>query len=354
MKKSRKFYLLFIVVISLIIGSCGVKSNQEEGEVVVNRIPVETEEVTKGDFTTNLVISGVINPATQVNVMPKIAGGEKIIALNVKDGQKVAKGQIIATLDQSSASIQLKQAQKSYDDALKNHERNKVLVEAGAIADTNFEQSESQLEQAKNTLASQEIAFANTVITAPISGVVTNVSVEEGTLASSQTTICTIVDLDNLELNSSVNELQINKIKVGQEVNIDVPSAEGKKYKGTVTFINPLMDERSKSYSVKINIANPQNEIKSGMYAKVELITAVHKDVIMVPRKAVNIRDGENKVFLVEDGKAVLKKVEIGLNNGQEIEITNGLSAGEEIVVTGNEDLVDGDLVAVFNRGESE
>ncbi|MFZ7101487.1 MAG: efflux RND transporter periplasmic adaptor subunit [Peptococcaceae bacterium] len=354
MKKSRIFSIMILLLVSILaLSGCG-QTDQGEEEITVNKIPVETMEVTKGDFTKYLVLSGVTNPGSVVNVLPKIAGGEKIIAINVKEGDKVTKGQVIATLDQSTVSIQLDQAQKAYDDALKNYERNKVLVESGAIPQVNFEQVESALNQARNALDSARLAFNNTIIHAPVNGTVTVLAVEEGMLASAQTSLCTIVDINTLELNTSVNELQINKITLGQEVNVSIPSADAGIYEGKISFISPVMDERSKSYAVKVAIDNPENAIKGGMYAKVEVTTDIHKDVVTVPRKAVDIKDGESKVFVVEGEKAVLKEVETGLNNGREIEIIKGLQAGEQIVVTGNEDLVDQDLITVVNRGEDQ
>jgi len=162
-----------------------------------------------------------------------------------------------------------------------------------------------------------------------------------------------IVDVSSLEVNTSINEIQIKKIALGQEVEIIIPSASEKVYSGKIDYISPVMDERTKSYPVKIKIDNSKEEIKAGMYAKIGLTTDVLKDVIKVPRKAVITRDGENRVFVVDENKVVLKKVSTGISNGTDIEITAGMNVGDELVITGNEDLVNGDLVTVVNRGEN-
>lgn len=343
--------LIILIAIMLFVFGCGSTESTEQQEVMEKAIPVETIEVTKGEFKKFLTLSGITNARDTVMVIPKIAGMEKVVALNVKEGDKVSAGQTLALLDQSTVSLQLSQAQKNYDDALANYERNKVLFEAGAIPKANFEQIETVLHQAQIALEGQQIAFNNTVVKAPISGIVTAVNVVEGGMASASTPIATIVDISRLEINTSINEMQVKKISVGQEVEINIPSAGDKVYNGKIDFISPVMDQ-TKSYPVKISLDNTKGELKAGMFAKIALTTDVLEDVIKVPRRAVITRDKESKVFVVEENRAVMKKVTIGMNNGTEVEITSGLNPGEILVVTGNDDLVDGDLVTIVNRGE--
>lgn len=350
MRKLSK--LLCLLTIALLVFGCGTKEPVEQTEVQEKAIPVETMEVTKGEFKKFLTLSGLTDAHKTVIVTPKIAGAEKVISLNIKEGDKVTEGQTLAVLDQSTVSIQLNQAQRAYDDALANYERNKALFEAGAIPKASFEQVETVLIQARNALEAQQIAFNNTIVKAPISGIVTAVNVVEGGLATASAPMATIVDISVLEINTSINEMQVEKISVGQEVEISVPAAGDKVFNGKIDFISPVMNQ-TKSYPVKITLDNSKGELKAGMYAKIGLTTDVLQDVVKVPRKAVITRDNESKVFVVEEGRAVMKKVTIGMNNGTEVEITSGLNPGEILVITGNEDLVDGDLVTIVNRGEN-
>jgi len=189
LKNFKKLTLLTIVVVSVFFGfGCGVlNAPEEKQETIASVIPVETLEVAKGEFRKTLTLSGLANPNNILNVTPKIAGAEKVITLNIKEGDKVNQGQTLALLDQSTILIQLKQAQKAYDDALINYDRNKALFEVGAIPEANFEQIETAIFQAKSSLDAQEIALNNTIIKAPISGVVTTVNMVEGSLVTAQT-----------------------------------------------------------------------------------------------------------------------------------------------------------------------
>jgi len=347
----RLLILSLIVILAVFNFGCGSKKKVEE-EVKVNKIPVETVEVRQGEFSKAILLSGITKPQASVTVIPKIVGAEKIVSLDVEVGDKVTAGQTIAVLDQSAISIQLNLAQTTYKDALKNYERNKVLFEAGAIPKATFEQIETALNQAKNGLDAQQLAYNNTIIKSPINGVVTAVLAEEGSLASAQTPIATIADIDTLEINTSINEMQVNKVAEGDGVEVIVPSAGEEIFQGKIKSVSPAMDERIKAYPIVITINNSENKIKAGMYAEVEVVTDIHLDALIIPAQAVITRDGENKVYIVEDEKAIMKKVVTGLSNGEETEILEGIKKGDKVIVRGNEDVVNGDLVTVVKRGE--
>lgn len=335
---------------TICLTSCGSKDIEKETEIV--KIPVETVQAEKGTFNKAVILSGITQPKSEVIVSPKIMSAEKIILLNLEVGDKVAQGQTLAVLDQSTVAIQLDNARITYEDMSKNYERNKILYEMGAISPQQWEQIELGLKQAKNALEAQQIAFDNTIIKAPISGVITAVMAEEGALASAQTPICSIADISTLEIEASINELQVNKLKAGQKVQVYIPSAGPEVVEGQIKSINPVMDQKIKAYPLTITIPNQKGQIKAGMYGEVEIITDTRKDVIIVPAEAVVSRDDVHKVFVIQDDKAVMKLVELGLSNGKKTEILKGLNPGEEVITTGNEDIVAGDLVTVVNRGE--
>jgi len=342
-------FLIFVLGVSLF--GCGAKKPVEE-EAKVKLVPVEVAQAKKQDFIKGVVLSGTTKPQATATVLPKIMGAEKIVSLSVKVGDRVSAGQTIAVLDQSTVSIQLNSARTTYEDTLRNYERNKVLFEAGAVPQSALEQLEVALNQAKNNLEAQELAYNNTIIKSPISGIVIAVTAEVGNLASGQTPIATIVDLDTVEIDCSINESQVNKIAAGDKVQIRIPATGGKIFEGTIKSVSPAMDQRIKAYPVTVVLENKEGIIKAGMYAEVEIITDVRKEAIVVPAQAIIQRNGTTKVFVVIDDKAYEKEVELGLSNGKETEIIRGLEAGEEVIIRGNEDVVRGDPVKVVGRGE--
>lgn len=346
----KKFtFLSLILVLALTIFGCGGTTETEE---VVTTIPVETVEVEQGDFTDTIILSGTTKPKASVTVVPKIMSAEKITSLNIKDGDRVIAGQTIATLDQSTINIQLNLAQVTYDDALKNYERQKALFEAGALPQAGFEQIQTALTQAESNLTAQQMAYDNTVIKAPISGIVTAVLGEVGTLASAQTPIAQIANINTLELIAPINEMQVNKLKVNDQVEVMVPALDKEIFTGTITNVSAVMEDRLKAYPVTITLNNKDHKIKAGMYAEVEVVTNVQEGAMVIPAQAVITRDGFSAVYVVEEEKALQKEIVTGLSNGNETVILEGLELGEQVIIRGNDNVVSGDLVSVVNRGE--
>lgn len=352
MRLTKKLVSLFLIsLLSISLIGCGAKEPVEE-EAKVKLIPVEVAEVKKQDFIKGVVLSGTTRPQSTATVFPKVMSPEKLVNLNVEVGDKVSQGQTIAVLEQSTVAIQLNGARTTYEDTLRNYERNKVLFEAGALPQASFEQLEVALNQAKNNLEAQELAYNNTIIKSPISGIVSAVTAEVGNLASAQTPIATIVDLDIVEIDCSINESQVNKIVVGDKVQILLPATGGKIFEGEIKSLSPAMDQRTKAYPLTVALENKETLIKDGMYAEIEIITDVRPEAIVVPAQAIIQRDGITKVFVVLDEKAFEKEIEVGLSNGKETEIIRGLSPGEEVIFRGNEGVVRGDPVKVVGRGE--
>lgn len=344
--------VLSLVLLTLVISCSCSQGGKEADAATENRMPVETAKVGEGDITQYLVLSGKTEPQNSTVVMPKIVGAEKLVSLQVKTGDKVQAGQVIAVLEQSSVAIQLNTSQLAYDDALKNYEKNKTLYEMGAIAQNAFEQLETAYKQAENNLKVQQLNYDNTIIKAPFKGIVADTSAEVGDLVSGQTKIATIVKVDKLEIKTSINESLVKKIASGDKVKVMIPAEGEQIYQGTIEEISPTMDEMLKAYPLIIRIDNSEGALKAGMYAQVELITDLHEKTLQVPTRAVLKRDGVASVFVLQEGKAVKKEVLTSLSNDDKTEILEGLEAGDEIVIKGNEDLVDGDAVIVVNGGE--
>ncbi|SMB88437.1 RND family efflux transporter, MFP subunit [Desulfonispora thiosulfatigenes DSM 11270] len=352
---TKKNLAIILLLISSLIFSIGCEKKEEIKEVVeeeTTKIPVETVAVKQGNFNKALVLSGVTKAKDEVSVIPKTMGMEKIIELHIKEGDKVSAGQTIAVLDHRSTDVQMNSAQIAYEDAQKNYERNKVLFESGALPQINLEQSETALRNAENNLNAQNLNFDNSIVTTPISGTVTQLIAKKGGMASGQTPIAVVTDLSTIEVKTNINEMQINKVKLGHKVRMYIPALGGKPLTGTIVTINPLIDEKAKAYPVTIHISNTDGKIKSGMYTEIELITDSISKGIIIPAQAIITRENESKVFVVRDNKAVAVKVELGLSNGDETIITKGLKVGEQVITYGNEDVVNGDEVVVTKRGD--
>lgn len=378
--KFRFRVLSGILVLGLALTSAGC-SAQAATEVVEEEsyIPVEVQSAEAKTLVETAIFSGKVLSDHEVSVIPKMPG--KVSAIAVKVGDKVQAGQVLFSMDTSdlqssidSATIGVRSAEINYqmtkdnvDTAKENLERQKALYEAGAISKVQLEGTESQVasaekslelveiqvEQAKNGLAQAQKAIADMTVTAPVSGTISALNVVQGQMASQAMAAVTITQLNSLYVSLSVPENIVNTLKVGQEATVIINSAGEKEIKGTLTSLAPAAHVQTSLYPVKVTIDNPENRVKPGMFAKVEIPIQTKENVLAINSEAVVLKNGQYVVFVVEEERAVAKEVVSGLDTGAEVEILEGLQAGEQVIVKGQTLVEHGIKVKVVGGSES-
>ena len=211
--------------------------------------------------------------------------------------------------------------------------------------------AETAVQQAKVALELAHERLGDATITAPITGILSMRHLDLGGLAAPTAPIFEIVDMDTVKATVSVIEADLAKLDPeNQEAWIEV-DALAQPVTGKISLISPVLDQASRSAKVEITIANPELRLKPGMFAKVKIPVEIHKDTILLPRSAV-IEDGIRKtqiVFVIADGRSKRRQVEMGLAEGSRVEITSGVSEGEQVVIAGQHTLKDGEEVTVMN-----
>ncbi len=375
-KRSVK-YLLLTSVILMLLTACTQNTNDSDVSNDIkeeNYVPVEIESIKTDTLLEKATVNGQIYPSKDVMILPKTPG--KVSRINVEIGDKVSKDQILFVLDDEDIQKQVKQANaalnaanKSYEitseqikNAQINFERTKELYEKGAIPKSQYEQAElaasekaleaaqAQVNQAQISYDQLKEALDNTIIKAPIDGIVSSMNIDEGEFASNAQPAMNLIDVDQLYVQINVTENIVSKIKEGQEVSISIDSLS-KQIKGKIDKIHPASDPRTKLYPVKININNEEQEIMAGMFVKVVLQTNIRENVLVVKGDSVVEKNGKSYVYIVEDDNAVQKDVITGLDVGSYIEIKEGLRENEKVIIKGQNYVEDGTKVKVV-RGD--
>lgn len=366
------FFIIIAVIAAVVVGGNFLQSPDEVSEVeVFNPIPVETVEALRGDITEITNMTGVVEAKESVSVVPKLGGKVERVAVSV--GDRVSKGQLLVQLEQREVLAQLKQAEAGlaltqagktsamarFEDAKTTLARMEKLFEEGAISMQQLEQAKlqyelsdpetvnAQINQAQAGLDMIRTQIENTVITAPISGVVTAVNVSAGEMAGPSMPIAMVMNLDEVEISIGVVEQYINNLTMGQEVNVKVAAVSTEPFIGVIKTIAPAANQSTRTFPVTISIGNQNNEIKVGMFAEVGLATRTKEGVIVVPMVAIVDQGSRQVVYVVENEEAIAKKVELGINDGQNIEILGGIEAGDRIIIKGQNIVTHGDPVEV-------
>ena len=332
----KKTIILAFLIVMVVMGCSKKEETGEKKEFLGSReVKVTTAEI--ADISSYIEFSGKISADEAINLKPAIGG--KVIELLVQEGSVVKKGDLLAKLDDT----QLQQAKIQYDNMDKNYRRMKELKKSGSIDGATFDEVETGYKIAK---AAYEFMLENTHIQAPINGVITKRFRKEGEHydAMMDPMLLRMINLEKVKAQIQVSDADVNLIKKGQRVILKVNNLDVQ-FKGKVSFISPEADLMSGTFTVEVAVQNQNNFLRNNQFVRARILTSTSKDAIVVPQQA--IIDGDH-VFLIEVDKAVKKLVSLGLENEFNIEITEGLKAGDIVVILGNVGLSEGDKVEVI------
>ena len=203
--------------------------------------------------------------------------------------------------------------------------------------------------QASADLAKKMLSYAK--IVAPIGGTISKRNLDAGNIVAPRVPICEIVDMRSVKAVVYVIESDLPKVEVGREVSINVDSWD-EPFSGRIAGVSPVLDISSRSAKVEIVLSNPDLRLKPGMFSKVTIPLQIRKEVIILSKSAIvgNIASGEYSVFIIDSSISTRRQIELGLSKGEIAEIRSGLSIGEQVVISGQHSLKDGDKVRIVNR----
>ena len=330
-----------------VLGGCG-NSKEAAQETIVSTIPVTVETVIMQNFDKTVTLGGLTAAENTVNVIAKVSGMEQIKAVNVKVGDKVRAGQVLAVLDSEMSNITLSNAKLQYDNAYTNYENGKQLFELGAVSQNELNQLKMAYENASNQMRQAQMSVDYATVTAPISGTVTMSNANVGSYATASAPMFEIANVDTLEISTGINEQNVSKIAIGQEVLLRINSVSDQWMSGKITEISKVMNAQTKNYPVTVAMENKDDALVAGMYAEIEVIVDHADSVLVIPVDAIVYKEAQPVVFVVQpDGTVKEAKVTLGMNDGDYYVVDAGLELGDQIVVKGNGDLVSGSAVTV-------
>lgn len=399
----KKKWLLVIGAVVLLIVVVAVVGAAKFGGPKGTK--VRTQKVERGDLISTVTCNGKIEARRKVDLSANVPG--QIVNLAVREGETVTKGEFLLQIDRTNLQAQYDSSQGALDALL--HERDaahanvdqakhdldraRVSLDSGLVSQADYDRAkttldgseatlsanEKRIDQAKAMLAGARDTLGKTTITAPISGVISRLAVEEGevavigTMNNPGTVLLTISDLSEIDAVMEVDETDIPTIRLGQNAKITIDAYPNKEFEGEVTEVgsSPIQKSLSGSVSeaidfeVKIRMKTPPEGLRPGLSVAATIRTGERKEIIAVPLQALVIRekDGgkpkagekpkdEEGVFIVRDGKVTFGAITTGMTGELAIEILSGLK-GQEEIVTGPfktlRELKDGEQVIVDN-----
>jgi len=299
-------------------------------------------------LSVGLPLSGSLIPVSQATVKSKVSGQVQEAAL--REGVSVQEGQVLARLDQADLKARLAQQQAMLEEAQarlsmaqKNEYNAKALLSQKFISQTSFDTTANAVELARANVKSASamvelgrIALNDSVIRAPISGIISKRHVQAGDKVAPDMPVYTIVGLQELTLEAQVPTTDIPRVKIGQEVSFRVDGFAKREFSGKVARINPTTEAGSRAMLVYISVPNADGVLRGGMFAKGNITTERTKEAPMVPLAALREEAGKQVVYLVSNGIVVSQPVSLGLRSEDVglAEVTGGLDKGANVIIS--------------------
>ncbi len=342
---------------------------------------VEAEQPTRRDISEYLSETGRITAEDQVEVVAKGTG--HCLTIKVEEGDRVKKGQVLAELDRAEMEAQVRQSRVNVAQQKIAYERAEGGLREGIVSPAERDNAKFSYEQAKASLDVQEVQLTHLTIRAPINGVVTQRSLQQGMLVSSGTPAFTIVDPASYVLPINVNERYLPRLRVGQEAFVSIDSAGDREFKATVRRINPGVDLQSSAIKVILDFdAKDHKYLREAAFARYRLVMDTREDTLAVPKDAIIEDNTRRYVMLVkpasaetpsdeaEGGEAAAPasempegaddrwiatrvEVEVGLSDSDYTEILSGVAPDDRVITLGQQTVNDGDAVEISSIEES-
>lgn len=312
-------------------------------------LPQEIFKVTPIELKQTMALSGALRAVDQASVKARVAA--EVREVLVREGESVTAGQILVRMDTSEFQARVDQAKGNLhamraqlDIATKNRDNNRALLDKGFISRAAFDNTASQfaaaqanVESAQGALDIVQKLLNDSVVRAPISGLIAVRNVQPGEKVSTDYKLLDIVNLKKMECEALVPTSDIPKIKIGQSVLLHIEGLT-EEFIGNVTRINPATQAGSRSIAIYIQVANPQDMLKVGMFVDAQLVLRTKAHVIAIPQTAVHKESSGAYVYALENNLIVKKNIALGQegHSGEValIEITSGLNAEDQIVKT--------------------
>ncbi|WP_395706349.1 efflux RND transporter periplasmic adaptor subunit [Casimicrobium huifangae] len=311
--------------------------------------PVELGKPEKLNWPKSVTAVGSLRSDESVIVRAEQSG--RITALNFKEGQPVKAGQVLVQLDDSLARAELEQAKANQKLAKAKFDRAVELQQKNFISGQARDEAENALRVADATVSLAEAKLTKLVIKSPFSGTVGLRSASVGDYVKDGQDIVNLEKTDPIKVDFKVPELFQSKISVGQALSVSLDALPGKPYSGRVYAVNPQLDTAGRAVVLRAQMDNHGGALKPGMFARVRLTLADTGDTVVVPEQSVAMQGEEQIMFKVVDGRAMRTKVEVGQRRDGKVEIVEGISGSDTIVVAGWQRLRDGAAVRPASGG---
>jgi len=325
----------------------GEKKNAEKAEAV----PVEVISVMRGDISDYILLSSNLETEVMADVYSRLQG--IVETIEKEEGQYVAKGEILLTLEAKEYELAEQRAKVQYDQQLSNFKRLEAMHEKNLLSDDEFEKARYTMQAAEISWKEAKLNLDYTKITSPISGRVGERLAKIGKRIQPADKLFSVVDNSQVIAVVYVPEKNLDELKIGQQALITSDNLDNEKFSGTIKRISPVVDPASGTFKVTVGVNNAGNNLRPGMFVNVHIIIDTHRNTILIPKTAVVYENEWVNVYVVRDSVAHKIRLTSGFQDSEKIESLQDIAAGEKIIVVGQAGMKDKTPIKVVSEREN-
>ncbi len=354
LKVNRPIIWLALLVVLVVVLAAWIREKKQtlqeqassENKIKQSPTNVVTLELSPKALSEQMSLPAMTRPWVDLQIVSEVQG--KVAKKLAKKGQSVKKGSVLALIDDRDYQIALSSAKASFRAAQAAHDRLKKLHQEEVVSRAELDNAIAQLSTAKAAMQSASLNLARCKIRAPIEGVVDDLPIENGQYLKNGDSVARILQIDRIKVIAGIPESDVNAIRRTKEFLITIDALDKKTFKGTYSYLSQSTNSLAHAYQLEIVVDNPENEIVPGMFARAEIVKKQINNALSVPLFALLPYKDSHAVLIASNGRAKQVPVTTGIQEGWAVQVVNGLSPGDQVIVVGQRGIGDGDPVKVL------
>jgi RND family efflux transporter MFP subunit len=341
-KLSRFLPLLVLLILVLLALGLGARVKNEKSRLLQEKtnavlqekppINVVVQEMVPTLLRDRLNLPGIVEPWESLHILAEVRG--MVEEVLVEEGDHVNQGDLIARLDTSDYENTINSIRAAYNLALTNLKRLSSLREQEIIAQAEYDSIKAEVESLEADLAIAELQLKRCYIRSSISGIVNVLPAQNGLYLAVGDPVATVLDIERVKVSVGIPETDVDAVRKIKRFEVFIEALH-KKISGAKYFLAVAPESQAQVYRLELEVANELGEILPGMFARVEIIKKEFPEALTIPLYAVISRDDKHFIFLEEGNVAKLQEVRLGILDGWQIQITEGLAPGQRVIVVG-------------------
>jgi membrane fusion protein (multidrug efflux system) len=338
---------LIVVLVGAIKKESALIAANKAAAVQQEKPPINAVTLTLSPTTIKdrINLPGSIKPWTRLQLMSKLGG--TITDVLVQEGDRVQKGDVLAHIESKDYEIALTRAEAAYKLAKSEYDRDKSIYDKGVIPASTLDANKTSMQTARADYENAKLLYSRTTVTSPMDGIIRRMDAKIGLQLSVGDPIAEILEIDRLKGVIGIPESDVLAVRKLDEVEISIQALNNKKISAKVHFLSPSPETIARIYNLELEIDNKEADIFSGMFIRADIVKETFHNSIAVPFYSVISRNDEQFVYVEENGIAKKRHVRLGIMEKWMVQITDGLRAGDKLLVEGHRDVENNQPVKV-------